>query len=252
MFSSRCSSFDVPGIGSIAGERSSNQRIACRGGMPAPSGPHGRNAIPSRSAISSTSSDARLSGLYWFWTDAIGGDRLRPAQLLDGDVRQADQADLPLAAEVHERADRLLDRHVLVHAVQLVEVDPLQSQPREARVDRDAQVLGPPVARERVRAVVDEAALGADHKPVRVRVQRLGDPQLALEGPIDVCRVDEGHAELDDPAEDRVRLHAGNVHDPHGAEAEPAHLELAAEQQRVGQGSTPSSSSDWRSSSASR
>ena len=73
-------------------------------------------------------------------------DRLRRAQLLDRDVRDPDQPDLALVAELAQRADRLLDRHLGIVAVQLVEIDAVELQPPQARLARATQVLRAPVA----------------------------------------------------------------------------------------------------------
>ena len=56
--------------------------------------------------------------------------------LLRRKVRAADKADLALPHELVERAQRLLDRRLLVGPVQLIEVDPIGAQPLQARLDR--------------------------------------------------------------------------------------------------------------------
>src|SRR5438270_2186383 len=59
-------------------------------------------------------------------------------------------------------------------------------------------------------------------------MQGLRDDLLAAAGAVDVRGVDEVHAELDGATEETDALLA-IVHDAHRAEAEAAHLELAAE-----------------------
>jgi hypothetical protein len=49
-------------------------------------------------------------------------------------VREADVPDLPLPLELGESADRLLDRDARIDRVQLVEVDPVDAQPVQARL----------------------------------------------------------------------------------------------------------------------
>jgi hypothetical protein len=51
-------------------------------------------------------------------------------------------ANLAFGSELGERTDRLLEWDVGVHRVQLVEIDALEAQAREARLARGAQVLG--------------------------------------------------------------------------------------------------------------
>jgi hypothetical protein len=68
-----------------------------------------------------------------------GGDlchRLRLAQLREREVRDPDQADLALLPELLECADRLLNRHLRIVAVKVVEVDALEPQPAQTRVAR--------------------------------------------------------------------------------------------------------------------
>ena len=62
-------------------------------------------------------------------------------------------------------------------------------------------------------------------------MERLGDELLAAAGSVDVRGVDQVDAELEGTAQDARGL-VGIVDDPHCAEAEPAHLELATEQER--------------------
>src|SRR5256885_1325880 len=79
-------------------------------------------------------------------------------ELLDADVGEADVPDLPLVPQLGERADGLLERHLRVVAVQLVEVDAVDAESAQAPLARLAQVLRPAVACPRlVRAVRDPA-----------------------------------------------------------------------------------------------
>src|SRR3954453_10947145 len=166
--------------------------------------------------------------------DVDGG--ARPLELLTAHVRDADVADLALALQVAERAERLLDRHVRVDGVQLVEIDPLQAEPPQAALAALAQPLGAAVAVPAPRSGTHEAALRRDHEAVRIRMERLRDQLLADVGAVGVGGVDQRDAALDDAAQKRPgggRVGRRPPHavsrDAHGAEAEPAHLEVAAE-----------------------
>jgi hypothetical protein len=106
------------------------------------------------------------------------GDRHQGARLVElhrRDVAQTDVAGLALAAELGERADRVGERHLRVGPVQLVEVDPVQPQPPQARLARRPQVLGPAVGVDAGGrgAGLHDAALGRDDEAQRVRVQSL-------------------------------------------------------------------------------
>ena len=74
-------------------------------------------------------------------------------------------------------------------------------------------------------------------------MQRLGDQRLAHLGPVGVGRVDQVDAQLDCPPEHAARLVRLRRRAPdarsrerHGAEPETPHLELAADENRVGHG----------------
>ncbi len=56
-------------------------------------------------------------------------DRLRALELVDAHLGQAERADLPLRDQLGHRAPRLLERHLGIDAVQLVEVDEVGPQP---------------------------------------------------------------------------------------------------------------------------
>src|SRR5262245_33334238 len=52
-------------------------------------------------------------------------DALRPAQLIDADVGEADVPDLALALQFGERAHRLVKRHLRIGRMQLIDIDTL-------------------------------------------------------------------------------------------------------------------------------
>ena len=66
-------------------------------------------------------------------------------ELGDVEVGDADVPDLARALRVHQRPERILERHLRIDRVQLVEVDALELQALQAAVDRLLQVLGPAV-----------------------------------------------------------------------------------------------------------
>ena len=179
------------------------------------------------------------------------GDRLRGAQLGLVDVADPDVADLPLGLQLDERAERVLERHLRVGPVELVERDLLEPEALQAAVARVAQVLGAPVRRPPVRAGPLEPALGRDHEILGVRRERLGDERLADIRTVGVGGVDEVHAALDRAPEHRLRgvPVRGLAPDPcpgdaHRAEAEPVDGEVTADIDRAGRaGSVVSHSS---------
>src|SRR5919108_611415 len=103
--------------------------------------------------------------------------------------RDVEAVGRPLRAQARELPGRLLDRHLAVDRVQLVEVDAIEAEAAEARLARRTQVLGPPVSDPVSTIVADEPALGGDHEVGRVWVQRFGDLELVDLRAVGVGRV---------------------------------------------------------------
>ena len=89
-------------------------------------------------------------------------------QLILGDVGQADVADLALVLQGDEGADRVLERHRRVGAVELVQGDLVEPEPPQAALACLTQVLGPAVGIPPPGARPHEAALGGDDQIVRI------------------------------------------------------------------------------------
>ena len=208
---------------------------------PFASGAQVTNAVPSRSHAASTGSASRSARLSRFWTAATGTTAARARELSGVDVRDGREADLSLGTQLGKRSERVLERDGRVDDVEVEEVDPLEPEPAQARLARRPQALRPPVGGPAPRALPRETGFRRDHEPLRIRVQRLGDQRLAHLGPVGVCRVDQVHAQLDGPPEQpprlvRLRRRAPDARacERHGAEPEAAHLQLAADENRVG------------------
>ena len=117
-----------------------------RSRRPSPSGLQGKNAIPSSSHACSTSSEMRRPRLYWFCTETIFATDCAARSCSSEKFETPISRIFPSSRSSLERPDRLLDRHLGIVAVQLVEVDALELQPPQARLARLAEVLGPAVA----------------------------------------------------------------------------------------------------------
>ena len=143
-FSSRWATDDVPGIGSITGERRSSQASAtwpgsrrarrrsaqrrrpARRGRPAASGNHGMKPMPC--SRRSGRARPRRRGRRGCRGSAPRRRRRPPAAASicsTDDLGQPDVADLALVLELLQLAELLLQRHLRVDAVQLEEVDAL-------------------------------------------------------------------------------------------------------------------------------
>ena len=130
---------------------------------------------------------------------------LRRDHLLRRKVRAADVAHLALPHEIVERAQRLLDRRLLIWPVQLVEVDPVGAQPLQARLDRMHDVT-PRRTAQLARIVHRQAELGCEHDLLALvtenaseRLFRTAFVAVAVRG------VDQVDAEVDRLVHDALR-----------------------------------------------
>ena len=154
----------------------------------------------------------------------------------DGDLRQADVANLPLALQIAEDAELVRCGNGRVDAVELEQVDPLDAEPAQAHLAFLPQILGPAQRRPLVRPRPCQPSLRGDDESGRVRMQRLADQILADVRAVRVRGVDQVDAELDRAPQDGERLlavgrlapdaGAGDLHRP---EAEPMHGQIAAD-----------------------
>ena len=134
--------------------------------------------------------------------------RERLHQMPAGEIRAADVTDLAGAHELIERRQRLLDRRVVVLAVQLQEVDRLDAEPLERALDRLQKML----ARRAVvvRAVAHrECRLGGNEQAVALALDRLAQDLFGEPGGIDVGGVEQAHAVIETDVDQSRR--AGRV-----------------------------------------
>ena len=152
----------VPGIGRMTGEcwsshasatwrgvapwpRAISVDGASRGGrasLPLAIGAQGRNASRLPRALLQHVLGRSVDDVVAVLDGDDRDDLLGALEVLESDVGQADVADLALLLELGQRADRVLDRHLRVDRVQLVEVDPLEPQPLERRLAAAARRSG--------------------------------------------------------------------------------------------------------------
>ena len=94
-----------------------------------------------------------------------------------------------------------------VDAVQVPEVDVVDAEPLQRRVERGAQVLRAAVAVDRLGPLVAarRGRLGGQHGVVAAAAQRLADELLVRERPVDVGRVDELRAGVERAPDDADR-----------------------------------------------
>ena len=245
-FSSRWAIDDVPGMGSMTGERASShaerdllrRRVLARRDR-ADRLVVGRDRTPGqeRDAVLLAHLEDTLGTAIGRVVAILDGrdgrDGQRGREMLAIHVRQADLEELAFVAQLDERADRLLEGHLRIGCVQLVQVDGVDAEPAQAGVAHASEVFGPAVGREHRRSrrprsegARDEATFGRDEHVVGVGNERLGDDLLTRPVAVDVGGVDELHAEVD-RAPHQLRRRLTRTHHPHRAETETRHLAVA-------------------------
>src|SRR5262249_5421898 len=159
----------------------------------------------------------------------------RRLDLLDGDLRQTEMADLALVLEFLHEPELLLARDLGVDAVQLPQVDGLDTEPAQAHEAALAQVLGAPDLCPDIWAVTRKASLRGD-VDAGERMQVLVDEVLGVLRSVRVGGVDEIYTELRQSLEDGDRCVAVFRRAPnaiasnaHRAIAETGNFDVAAQ-----------------------
>ncbi len=157
---------------------------------------------------------------------AVGGDPHRLVDPLRREVRAADLEHLALVDELVQGAEGLFDGDVGVGAVHLVEVDPVGAETAEAVVDGAGDPLRGPAPGLGVLAHLS-GELGRDDGLVPPGAEGLAEELLGRPLPVDVGRVEEGHAPVEGFADHPVGLVG---FDPHAevVAAEPDDRDLEA------------------------
>src|SRR5215467_8277522 len=115
--------------------------------------------------------------------------------------------DLALLDKPRHGADRLLDRHVGIDAVDVIEIDHLDTEPLEAGLAGDRHIGGLAVDAAALPAgPTDVAELAGNEELVAPALDRLSDQLLVDAGRIGVGRVEHGDAELDAAVNGRDRF----------------------------------------------
>ena len=117
----------------VLGVERRRRRAACRSGRPRATGLKATNAAPiSRQASSTAISALRVHSEYSDCTAAIGCTACARRKRGRRDLAQAQRPHLARSHQLGHRADAVLDRHRLVPAVQVVQVDDLGAQAPQA------------------------------------------------------------------------------------------------------------------------
>jgi hypothetical protein len=131
---------------------------------------------------------------------------VRAADRLGPRLRQSEGADLALLDQALHRADGLLDRHVRVDAVLVIEIDDLQAKTLQARLAGLHDVLGTAVDSLLAVGALGLAELGCDDDLVAPALERAPEQLLVVPPAIHVGRVEVVDAAVERVVDDRDRL----------------------------------------------
>ena len=163
-----------------------------------------------------------------------------------GGLGHAEVTDLPGLDQGADRSGHLLDGHVGVDAVLVVQVDGLQPEPTQRALDGLGELVRAehPTARGPGLGVDVLGELGGDRDLVAERCERLADELLVDVRTVDLGGVEEGDAEVDRPVQEGD--HVGPVGSAavaaghrHAAEADGRDLESAGSESARVHGSAP-------------
>jgi len=129
---------------------------------------------------------------------------VRLAQGRRGDFRKADCPDLPLLHQIRQRPDAVLDGHVPVLPMEVIEIDHVGLQALQAVAARAPQRLGTTVDHPRARLVPEDPALAGEHDVGAVRLEDRADELLVGAESIEGCGVEQRDAAIERRAQDRL------------------------------------------------
>src|SRR5690349_13344099 len=146
--------------------------------------------------------------------------RMRAADRRRRRLAEAEVAHLPLLHELRHRPDGLLDRHVVVDAMLIIEVDVVDAEPLERGVAGATHVLRGAVDAEAVALLVaDVAELRGENDLVASALDRPTDEPLVGERAVHVGGVEEVDAEVERAVNGRdrrgfiaARVEVGHAH----------------------------------------
>jgi hypothetical protein len=153
--------------------------------------------------------------------------RVRTAYRLHAGLRQPEVPDLAFLNQLLDGAGDVFDRHVLIDAVLIEEVDRVCPEPLQRAFDCSTDVVG--IAVERAGLLEIPAELGRDHDLLANRSQRLTDKLLICERAVDLCGVEERDATFDrgsDQGDHLLSVGRRPVAEAHPHTAEPERGDL--------------------------
>ena len=105
--------------------------------------------------------------------------------------------DFSLRLQILQSAELIFSPHLRIDPMQLIEINAVQAQPSQAVFACRSQMLRPSVFDPLIRTWPIKAALGGNHQPSGIRVQRLSYDLFADARTIGVGSVDEVDSQFD-------------------------------------------------------
>ena len=162
-------------------------------------------------------------------------DRVGPSDRVCGGFGQAEVLHFALLDQILDGSGDILDRHIRVDAVLVVQIDRLDLQSRERALDHAPDVFGPAVETTPPRLAFGAGCppeLRGDHDLPSERRQGFADKLLVRVRTVDFRRVEERHPTIDGGAEQGqhgvpVRNRAVGPAHAHAAEPHRRHVQSA-------------------------
>src|SRR5260370_36997136 len=120
--------------------------------------------------------------------------RMHPANCFRARLGKAEIADLTLADQICHRANRLLDRHVLVDAMLIIEIDMIHAESAERRFTSGAHVIGSAINSALAIGQDLVAELGRDYHLFAMSREGFANQLFIVAGAIDVRGVEKVYA----------------------------------------------------------
>src|ERR1700740_326125 len=108
-----------------------------------------------------------------------GNDFAGALHMLAGNIREADETNLALLAQLGERFHRFLERNLGIRCMQLIHVDALAAATFQRSLNSPSQVCGTGVVRPLVRSGPVPAPFGGDDQTLGIRRKSFGDQLFA-------------------------------------------------------------------------
>src|ERR1700733_5646014 len=164
--------------------------------------------------------------------------RSRLLNLSHAHFRQPDVFDFSLRLQVFQRAELIFSRNLRIDAMQLIKINPIQPQPPQATLAGGLQVFWLSIFNPYVGTRPVKAALGGNHQPLCIWIQRLGYDFFAHSGTIGVRGVDQIDSQFDSAPQNPdglspiCRLAPNSIsRNSHRAESQARDPEIASDQE---------------------